>query len=83
LLGTASSNSSNQKEAMPSELLFMMIDTLCTKYSGASPYELYNAPIYQVFEIFVSTVLVSREQNSEDNVVDYQEPIPIKNGGWF
>lgn len=87
MLGNGESNSNNQKETLPSELLFMMIDTLCTKYSGANPYELYNAPTYQVFEIFVSTILLIREQNGEEDNVNYitneQKPIPIKNGGWF
>ena len=63
------------------EILFGMIDTLCGRYIGLTPFEVLNSPTKQVFDLWVDVII--HDQNSKGNQKEEKiEWVTSKNATW-
>ena len=62
------------------EILFGMIDTLCGRFMGLTPFEVLNTPTKQVFELWVDVII--HDQNKNDKQEEKIEWVTSKNATW-
>lgn len=63
------------------EILFEMIDTLCGRFMGLTPFDVLNSPTKQVFELWVDVII--HDQNNKDRQSEEKiEWVTSKNATW-
>lgn len=63
------------------EILFEMIDTLCGRFIGLTPFEVLNSPTKQVFELWVDVII--NDQNKKGKQKEEKiEWVTSKNATW-
>ena len=60
------------------EIMFDMIDTLCKRFVGLTPFEVLNAPTKQVFELWVDMIIHDSNNKDEEKC----EWVTSKNATW-
>lgn len=63
------------------EILFEMIDTLCGRFMGLTPFEVLNSPTKQVFELWVDVIINDQNKNSKQKE-ERVEWVTSKNATW-
>ena len=63
------------------EILFDMVDTLCGRFMGLTPFDVLNSPTKQVFDIWVDVII--HDQNNKDKQNEEKiEWVTSKNATW-
>lgn len=62
-------------------MYFNIIDALCNRFIGLSPFEVLNTPIEEVFDLYVDVVLhdYKNKNKQQDN---NEEWVTSKNATW-
>lgn len=63
------------------EILFEMIDTLCGRFMGLTPFEVLNSPTKQVFELWVDVIINDQNKNGKQKE-ERVEWVTSKNATW-
>lgn len=63
------------------EILFEMIDTLCGRFIGLTPFEVLNSPTKQVFELWVDVIINDQNKNGKQKE-ERVEWVTSKNATW-
>lgn len=63
------------------EILFEMIDTLCGRFMGLTPFEVLNSPTKQVFELWVDVIINDQNKNGKQKE-EKIEWVTSKNATW-
>lgn len=63
------------------EILFEMIDTLCGRFMGLTPFEVLNSPTKQVFELWVDVIINDQNKNGKQKE-EQIEWVTSKNATW-
>ena len=72
--GVEVSSSPHSSNLKTSEILFGIVDTLCGRFMGMTPFEVMNAPLEDVLDLYVDCVLHDKKgkkkgKSSEDEWV--------------
>lgn len=63
------------------EILFSMINTLCERFIGLTPFEVLNSPTKQVFDLWIDVII--HDQNSKGKQKEEKiEWVTSKNATW-
>lgn len=63
------------------EIFFEMIETLCGRFIGLTPFEVLNSPTKQVFELWVDVILHDQNKNGKQKE-EQIEWVTSKNATW-
>lgn len=63
------------------EILFDMIDKLCERFMGLTPFEVLNSPTKQVFDLWVDVIIHDRNETGKQNE-EKVEWVTSKNATW-
>ena len=78
--GVEVSSSPTSSNLTTSEILFDIVDTLCGRFMALSPFEVMNAPLADVMDLYVDSVL----QKNRDKKVKPSEGewVTSKTASW-
>lgn len=60
-------NNTPQKEIDIKEINFNIVQTLCNTYMGLSPFEVLNAPLDEVMDLYVDAIIRHEKRNKNKN----------------
>jgi hypothetical protein len=63
------------------EILFGMIDKLCGRFIGLTPFEVLNSPTKQVFDLWID-IIIHDNNNNKDKQNEQVEWVTSKNATW-
>ena len=63
------------------EIFFEMIDTLCGRVMGLTPFEVLKSPTKQVFELWVDVIINDQNKNGKQKE-ERVEWVTSKNATW-
>lgn len=78
--GVENSSSPKSSKLTTSEILFDMLDGLCGRFMALSPFEVMNAPLEDVIDLYVDCMLQKkREKNGKSSEGEW---VTSKTASW-
>lgn len=78
--GVEVSSSPTSSKLTTSEILFDIVDGLCGRFMGMTPFEVMNAPLDDVMDLYVDSVLSEKRKKKEKSPQD--EWVTSKTASW-
>ena len=75
-------NNNTPQEITIKESYFNIVQTLCNTYMGLSPFEVMNAPLDEVMDLYVDAVIRHEKQNKKTKPTEKVEWVNSKNATW-
>jgi hypothetical protein len=73
-------SSSPSSKLTTSEILFDIVDTLCGRFMALSPFEVMNAPLDDVMDLYVDSILSEKRKKKGKSQQD--EWVTSKTASW-
>lgn len=77
--GVEVSSSPTSSKLTTSEILFDIMDTLCGRFVGMTPFEVMNAPLEDVMDLYVDSIL---HENRKKKGKPSEEWVTSKTASW-
>lgn len=78
--GVEVSSSPTSSNLTTSEILFDIVDTLCGRFMALSPFEVMNAPLEDVMDLYVDSILSEKRKKKGKSPQD--EWVTSKTASW-
>jgi hypothetical protein len=78
--GVEASSSPTSSNLTTSEILFDIVDTLCGRFMGMTPFEVMNAPLEDVMDLYADSVL--HEKRKKKGKSSEGEWVTSKTASW-
>lgn len=63
-----SNNAPPLKKLTVREVWFELIDNLCNRFIGLSPFEVMNTDLKDVYDLYVDVIIHSKKENKKPNI---------------
>lgn len=73
-------SSSPTSKLTTSEMLFDIVDNLCGRFMGLNPFEVMNAPLEDVMDLYVDSIL--KEKRDKKGKSPQDEWVTSKTASW-